>query len=133
MYGTFNGFSHDSGMEIGFQSKYTLKQSLANPNVFVYKGAVLPRQSGKDDVGESHTGSVNFKVSNIQNNVYCYGSTADAKRGDHTGYIEAVIGKTETLVEGQGDNRYAYFIIPENCNYVEVDIENLTVVFDNRE
>ena len=133
MYGTFNGFSHDSGMEIGFQSKYTLKQSLANPNVFVYKGAVLPRQSGKDDVGESHTGSVNFKVSNIQNNVYCYGSTADAKRGDHTGYIEAVIGKTETLVEGQGDNRYAYFIIPEGCNYVEVDIANLTVVFDNRE
>ena len=133
MYGTFNGFSHDSGMEIGFQSKYTLKQSLANPNVFVYKGAVLPRQSGKDDVGESHTGSVNFKVSNIQNNVYCYGSTADAKRGDHTGYIEAVIGKTETLVEGQGDNRYAYFIIPEGCNYVEVDIANLTVVFDTRE
>lgn len=133
MYGTFNGFAKDPGYFIGLQEAYSLKQSLANPNVFVYKGQVLPRQSGKDDIGESHTGSVNFKVAPWHNNVFCYGSTADAKRGEKTGYIEAVLGQSQGLVAGQGDNRYAYFIIPEGCNYVEVDIANLTVVFDTRE
>ena len=133
MYGTFNGFAKDSGYFTGLQDAYSLKQSLANPNVFVYKGAVLPRKTEKDDIGESHTGSVNFKVAPWHNNVYCYGSTAEAKRGEKTGYIEAVLGQSQGLVAGQGDNRYAYFIIPENCNYVEIDIENLTVVFDNRE
>lgn len=133
MYGTFNGFAKDPGYFTGLQEAYSLKQSLANPNVFVYKGQVLPRQSGKDDIGESHTGSVNFKVAPWHNNVYCYGSTAEAKRGEKTGYIEAVLGQSQGLVAGQGDNRYAYFIIPEGCNYVEVDIANLTVVFDTRE
>ena len=112
-----------------------MKQSLANPNVFVYKGAVLPRKSGKDgnNGDKTVTGSVNFKVAPWNYNVYSYGSTADAKRNDHSGYLDAVIGKTEELVEGQLDNRFAYFIIPEGCNYVEVDIANLTVVFDTRE
>ena len=133
MYGTFNGFAKDPGYFTGLQEAYSLKQSLANPNVFVYKGQVLPRQSGKDDIGESHTGSVNFKVAPWHNNVFCYGSTAEAKRSEKTGYIEAVLGQSQELVAGQSDNRYAYFIIPEGCNYVEVDIANLTVVFDNRE
>lgn len=138
MYGTFNGYERDpvnSNYFLGIDDVYSLKQSLANPNVFVYKGAVLPRKSGKDgnNGDKTVTGSVNFKVAPWNYNVYSYGSTADAKRNDHSGYLDAVIGKTEELVEGQLDNRFAYFIIPEGCNYVEVDIEKMTVVFDVRE
>ena len=135
MWGGFNSFSTESGMETGFDSDYTLTQSMADPCLFVYHGEVLPRLSAVDANNNNNrkTGFIKFLVSNIENNVYAYGSTADAKRKDHSGYLEnIVLGETQTLVEGQGDNRYAYFIIPENVNYVEVDIENLTVIFDNR-
>lgn len=135
MWGGFNSFSTESGMETGFDSDYTLTQSMADPCLFVYHGEVLPRLSAVDanNNNKRKTGFIKFLVSNIENNVYAYGSTADAKRKDHSGYLEnIVLGETQTLVEGQGDNRYAYFIIPENVNYVEVDIENLTVIFDNR-
>lgn len=135
MWGGFNSFSTESGMKTGFDSDYTLTQSMADPCLFVYHGEVLPRLSAVDanNNNERKTGFIKFLVSNIENNVYAYGSTADAKRKDHSGYLENIdLGETQTLVEGQGDNRYAYFIIPENVNYVEVDIENLTVIFDNR-
>lgn len=135
MWGGFNSFSTESGMKTGFDSDYTLTQSMADPCLFVYHGEVLPRLSAVDanNNNERKTGFIKFLVSNIENNVYAYGSTADAKRNDYSGYLEnIVLGETHTLVEGQGDNRYAYFIIPENVNYVEVDIENLTVIFDNR-
>lgn len=135
MWGGFNSYSTESGMKTGFDSDYTLTQSMADPCLFVYHGEVLPRLSAVDanNNNERKTGFIKFLVSNIENNVYAYGSTADAKRNDHSGYLEnIVLGETQTLVEGQGDNRYAYFIIPENVNYVEVDIENLTVIFDNR-
>ena len=135
MWGGFNSFSTESGMKTGFDSDYTLTQSMADPCLFVYHGEVLPRLSAVDanNNNKRKTGFIKFLVSNIENNVYAYGSTADAKRKDHSGYLEnIVLGETQTLVEGQGDNRYAYFIIPENVNYVEVDIENLTVIFDNR-
>lgn len=135
MWGGFNSFSTESGMKTGFDSDYTLTQSMADPCLFVYHGEVLPRLNAVDanNNNERKTGFIKFLVSNIENNVYAYGSTADAKRNDHSGYLEnIVLGETQTLVEGQGDNRYAYFIIPENVNYVEVDIENLTVIFDNR-
>ena len=135
MWGGFNSYSTESGMKTGFDSDYTLTQSMADPCLFVYHGEVLPRLNAVDanNNNERKTGFIKFLVSNIENNVYAYGSTADAKRNDHSGYLEnIVLGETQTLVEGQGDNRYAYFIIPENVNYVEVDIENLTVIFDNR-
>ena len=142
MYGGFNSFSTGDGCFTGLDPKYTLKQSLANPYIFVYHGDTLPRLGGTDanhksdgDKGTYKTGFINFKVSNIHNNVYCYGSTADAKRNDHSGYIESAditFGEPLDLVEGQGDNRYAYFIIPQDCNYIEIDIENLTVIFDHR-
>ena len=135
MWGGFNSFSTESGMKTGFDSDYTLTQSMADPCLFVYHGEVLPRLSAVDanNNNERKTGFIKFLVSNIENNVYAYGSTADAKRNDYSGYLEKIVlGETQTLVEGQGDNRYAYFIIPENVNYVEVDIENLTVIFDNR-
>lgn len=140
MYGTFNNYGTDSGFFVGFQSKYTLKQSLANPNIFVYKGSVLPRNTANDDnnkgagaPAKAQTATVNFKVNRWNNNVFCYGSTADAKRNDHSGYVDAVLNKSETIAGGQGDNRYAFFRIPEGCNYVVVDIEKMTVVFDKRE
>ena len=136
MYGTFNNYGTDSGFFVGFQSKYTLKQSLANPNIFVYKGSVLPRNTANDDnnkgagaPAKAQTATVNFKVNRWNNNVFCYGSTADAKRNDHSGYVDAVLNKSETIAGGQGDNRYAFFRIPEGCNYVVVDIEKMTVVY----
>lgn len=132
MYGTFNGFAHDSGVFTGFQEKFNLIQSVANPYIFVYKGEALPHESAKDERGNVIKGSVKFCTDNQNNNVYAFGSTASAKRNDHNGYIEASLGKTETLVEGQSDNRYAYFIIPDECNYVEVNIDKLTVVFDKK-
>lgn len=49
---------------------------------------------------------------------------------DHNGYTKVIAGKVEKAVTGQADNRYAYFLIPEGCNYVVVDIENNTVLFD---
>lgn len=132
MYGTFNSFAHDQGVFTGFQEKYNLIQSAANPYVFVYKGDALPRESAKDERGNVVQGSVKFCTDNQNNNVYAFGSTASAKRNDHNGYVEPSLGKAETLVAGQSDNRYAYFIIPEECNYVEVNIDKLTVVFDKK-
>lgn len=142
MWGSFNSFAHDTGLADncddqeknicdGCQEKYTLKQSLANPNVFVYKGAILPRESAA--IGQDNPkGAMKFMVSNHNNNVYAYGSTADAKRNDHNGFVEVTDSNPLGLVAGQGDNRYAFFLIPENCNFVVVDIEKLTVVFGTK-
>ena len=133
MYGTFNAYAYDAGMFTGFQDQYKLVQSLANPFVFVYKGNVLPRETKTDDYKKNATGSVKFCVYNKKsNNMWAYGSTASAKRNEYCGYVTAKTGVTEGLVEGQGDNRYAYFLIPENTNFVMVDIKNLQVVFDNK-
>lgn len=127
MYGGFNNFAGDGNGFTGFQDKYKLIQSTANPNVFVYKGEALPRSTVS-----GVTGYVNFTVSNIHNNVYAFGSTADAVRNQYNGYAAVTSGVAQTLVQGQGDNRYAYFLIPEGTNYVVVDIENLTVLFNNK-
>lgn len=132
MYGTFNGFAYDAGSFTGYESKYNLIQSVANPCVFVYKGSALPRGSAKDERGNSVVGSVKFTTDNKNNNVYAFGSTADAKRNEYNGYVNAVMGKSEGLKAGQADNRYAYFIIPDGCNYVVVDISKLTVTFDKK-
>ena len=138
MYGTFNNYERDpvnTDYFLGISDTYSLRQSLANPNIYVYKGAVLPRKSGNDgnNGNKPVTGSVNFKVAPWNYNVYCYGSTADAAQKQYSGYTETSLGQSLELVEGQDDNRFAYFIIPEGCNYVEVDIEKKTVVFDVRE
>lgn len=134
MWGTFNGK--------GLNSKYVLTQSLANPHLYVYKGSNLPRQTTTDYFSkETVQASVMFFVGvtledgteKSHNNAYAFGSTAAASRTNQTcGYVTATLGESLTLVEGQGDNRYAYFIIPQTTNYVEVDVENLTVVFDHK-
>ncbi|MGM9787102.1 MAG: hypothetical protein ACI3ZS_09755 [Candidatus Cryptobacteroides sp.] len=135
MYGTFNGLKMDAGSQ--FENKYKMTQSLANPYLFVWydNGNPLPRFTKvfqKDWDNKEYTGGVTFFVSNIQNNVYAYGSTAQAKRGSKTGAVECVLGEKADAVAGQSDNRYALFLIPENANYVEVDIDKLTVLFDQR-
>ncbi len=133
MWGGFNASAHDNGLKPGFQVKYKLTQSLANPYVFVYHGDALPRSSSVDDWSKvTATGALNFLVSNIENNVYAFGSTAEAKRNSKRGYLPVTLGEEMQLVAGQSDNRYAYFCVPENCNYVVVDIDRLTVTFANK-
>lgn len=133
MWGGFNASAHDDGLKAGFQAKYKLVQSLANPYVFVYHGDNLPRSSSTDDWSKATaTGALNFLVSSIENNVYAFGSTADAKRNTKRGYLPVTLGEEMQLVAGQSDNRYAYFCVPENCNYVVVDIDKLTVTFANK-
>ena len=133
MYGGFNSWASDGNGYTGYDDQYKLVQSLANPNIFVYKGDNLPRETITDSYdGLSYTGAVKFTVSNIHNNVYAYGSSADAKRNSYNGYLLVDSNAEQTLVEGQSDNRYAYFLMPENTNFVMVDIENLTVVFDSK-
>lgn len=133
IWGGFNASAHDDGLKAGFQSKYCMKQSLADPNVFVYHGEALPRSASTDDWSKATaTGALNFLVSNIENNVYAFGSTADAERNKKRGYLEVHNGETLQLVAGQSHNRYAYFCVPANCNFVVVDIKKLTVYFGNK-
>lgn len=132
MYGGFNAYRKDSGSE--FENKYKLTPSLANPRVFVYQcpaGEVFPRETYKDEYDATKTvvGYVRFCIHNGSNNVYAFGSTADAKRNSHCGYTAAVLDVPERSVEGQSDNRYAFFLIPEKANLVVVDVEKLTVTF----
>lgn len=128
MYGGFNGYQGTVGFNKQFDTKYVLKRSLANPHIFVYKGDALPRKSVVENVG-SITGAIKFCVSNMHNNVYAYGATATATSGKWE--VVSVTNNTPLNVfEGQLGNRYSYFLIPENTNYVMVDIENLIVVFD---
>lgn len=137
MYGGFNSFAYDAGTdeESGkslkyCQVKYNLIQSVANPKVFVYKGDALPRNEYKDNYGKINAGWVNFSTLRYANNGWFVGSTADAVRNSYNGYTTVTAGKIENAITGQANNRYAYFLIPEGCNYVVVDVENNTVLFD---
>ncbi len=133
MWGGFNAAAHDSDLKAGFQSKFKLKQSLANPKVFVYHGEAIPRSGSVDEWSKATAqGALNFLVSSIENNVYAFGSNLPAKRLVKREYLSVTNGQQYELVAGQSDNRYAYFCVPENCTYVCVDIEKLTVIFDNK-
>ena len=120
--------------DIGFNLAHSMTPSLANPYLFIYKGEKLPRQNSiKDKDGNSHPGGLNFKIGVESAGCYAFGSTADAIRGQYDGCIDltdADLGKKQPLVEGQNNSRYAFFSIPTSVNYVELDIENLTVIFD---
>ncbi|NDV79173.1 SusE domain-containing protein [Dysgonomonas sp. 511] len=122
MWGGFNNWTGDgsSATERGFSEKYKLTPSLANPYIFVYKGDVLPR--------EKESGGVKFCITNKMSNVYAFSSAST--RGV---FLDVVHGGSYTLYEGQLDNRYSYFRIPENTNYIMVDIEKLVIVFDNKQ
>lgn len=116
MYGGFSEWKYDDA--------YTLNQSLANPYIFVYKGDVLPRKQAN--------GAMKFCVSNIASNVYAYGSTLEGGTSSSEKYQTVTSNAPLTIAEGQKANRYAYFCIPENTNYVVVNIKDLTVVFDQK-
>lgn len=87
-------------------SDIVLTQSLANPRLFVYKGEAL--QADK----------VKFCATNHWNNEYAFGSgsTRDTQ-------VDVTFGqKFQPIYGGQGNNRYAWFNMPEGTNYIEVYI-----------
>ena len=144
MWGGFNGFAKDEDLKAGFQRKYRLLQSAANPYLFVYYGTNIPRSSGAynsknvdDDNKTTGSAWLTFLVTSLENNVFAFGSTADAKRNKHTGRVNCVLDTEYDSVGGQGDNRYAYFGVPEGANYVQVEItsvgaENAKVTFKRK-
>lgn len=145
MYGGGIGWDKDPDeAKTGFQKKYRLMQSLADPTVFVYYGEAIPRKSIKDDnnktgdyVGVTVTGWIKFLVSNIENNVWAYGSTLPAVRNSYSSYQTCDLGKTYDSVGNQGNARYAYFLVPEGANCVIVKINpadntKATVKFEKR-
>ncbi len=132
MWGGFNGFAKDEDLKAGFQRKYRLLQSAANPYLFVYYGTNIPRSSGAynsknvdDDNKTTGSAWLTFLVTSLENNVFAFGSTAGAKRNDHTGRVNCVLDTEYDSVGGQGDNRYAYFGVPEGANYVQVEITSV--------
>lgn len=83
---------------------YILKQSLANPRLFVYKGEGL-----KED-------NIKFCATDNWNNEYAFGSGAERDKD-----LIVTSGQTVSpIYGGQGNNRYAMFSIPEGVNYIEV-------------
>lgn len=140
IWGPYDGWKIEDprpdGWDNGFTKAHSMAPSLANPYLFIYKGDRLPREgSVKDKDGNSHPGGLVFKIGVQSSGCYAFGSTADSQYGSG-GYegcidiLEADLGKKQKVVGGQGNNRNAYFSIPTSVNYVELDIENLTVIFD---
>lgn len=99
----FGGSKYFNGSK---PSDVVLTQSLANPRMFVYKGEAL--QADK----------IKFCATNHWNNEYAFGSgsTRDMQADVTFGQ------KYQPLYGGQGDNRYAWFNMPEGTNYIEVYI-----------
>lgn len=68
---------------------HSMTPSLANPYLFIYKGAELPRKNSiKDKDGNAHPGGLNFKVGPQSAGCYTFGSTADAIRGSYDGCLD---------------------------------------------
>lgn len=104
IYGEFNNDGNKPN------ENYIMHQSLANPRLFVYKGATLPNKNGA---------KVKFLTTNHHNNEYAFGSSV-AKNANVT--VENFGVTTTPLYAGQGDNRYSRFVFPVGTNYVEVYI-----------
>lgn len=84
---------------------FILKQSLANPRLFVYKGEALSADN------------IKFCVTDHWNNEYAFGS-GETRDVD----LAVTAGQTVSpIYGGQGDNRYAMFTVPAGAvNYIEV-------------
>ena len=82
-----------------------MKQSLANPRLFVYKGEALSADN------------IKFCVTDHWNNEYAFGS-GETRDVD----LAVTAGQTVSpIYGGQGDNRYAMFTVPAGAvNYIEV-------------
>ena len=87
-------------------SDVVLTQSLANPRLFVYKGEALQADQ------------IKFCATDNWNNEYAFGSgdVRDMKADVTFGQ------KYQPIYGGQGNNRYAWFNMPEGTNYIEVYI-----------
>ena len=113
MWGTFDSEANRNEPT----DKYRMNASLADPNVFVW--------SGKMPVG-----NVKFLASKAWNNVYAFGASNTRDE-----VIKAELGQEYVMVAGQGNNRYSYYTIPADTNFIMVDItddENPKVVFDKK-
>lgn len=113
MWGTFDSEANRNVPT----DKYRMNASLADPNIFVWSGAIP-------------TGNVKFLVSNVWNNVYAFGATDTRDE-----VIKAVHGVEYTMVAGQGNNRYSFYTIPAETNFILVDITDDAspkVIFDKR-
>lgn len=100
---TYNTGSRPVGGE------FVLTQSLANPRLFVYKGAAL--KSGEN---------LKFLVSDSRNNVYAFGAGDTGASGNDVMVNVEKGQKFTPIYGGQGNNRYTYFVIPEDTNYIEL-------------
>lgn len=87
-------------------SDVVLTQSLANPRLFVYKGEALQADQ------------IKFCATDNWNNEYAFGSgdVRDMKADVTFGQ------KYQPIYGGQGNNRYAWFNMPDGTNYIEVYI-----------
>ena len=136
IWGPYDGWAKDGTGDTGFTMAHSMTPSLANPYLFIYKGAELPRKNSiKDKDGNAHPGGLNFKVGPQSAGCYTFGSTADAIRGSYDGCLdiaESDYNQKQTVVGGQANNRYAFFSVPVGVNYIELDIKELTVFFDKR-
>ena len=75
-------------------------------------------------------GNVKFLASNVWNNVYAFGASNTRDE-----VIKAELGQEYVMVAGQGDNRYSYYTIPADTNFIMVDITDDAspkVVFDKK-
>lgn len=87
-------------------SDVVLTQSLANPRLFVYKGEALQADN------------IKFCATDNWNNEYAFGAS-DVKDSK----TDVTFGqKYQPIYGGQGDNRYAWFNMPDGTNYIEVYI-----------
>ena len=63
IWGPYDGWAKDGTGDTGFTMAHSMTPSLANPYLFIYKGAELPRKNSiKDKDGNAHPGGLNFKV-----------------------------------------------------------------------
>ena len=152
IYGPYNSFVDDSGVGDGFEFQYRCMRSQANPNIFVYSGEELPRVARQGNAGGASkymTGGLVFvigpenpengeKFTNSEirpkNSSYAFGSAdANSERNIVCDSFKADLDTQYDLREGQDDSRYDYFEIPEGCNYILVNTEDMKVIFKHVE
>ena len=88
---------------------FVLEQSLADPRLFVYRGAELKANE-----------PVKFCVTDNWNNEYAFGAGSTGSSGNNVSVAVTPGEKTQPLYGGQGNNRYTFFVIPSGTNYIEL-------------
>ncbi len=101
----------------GFNTDRILKQSLANPSVFVYSGDAI-------------SGGFKFCSDNFANNVFAFGYSDQANNTATLTEISADV--ITNIYGGQGNNRYSYIGIPSGTNYIEIRVTGEDVANNGR-